>query len=84
MTFDGLFQYLPDLLGKAGLLLQFSAPAQPDVELRRAAVRSMANLCLRCVAASSGGLQKCTSASTGPARCRCMNFKRRVFLDTCA
>ncbi|NWR51335.1 HEAT6 protein, partial [Regulus satrapa] len=39
-------KYLPDLLGKAGLLLQFSEPAQPDVELRRAAVRSMANLCL--------------------------------------
>uniref|UniRef100_A0A8B9Q700 HEAT repeat-containing protein 6 n=1 Tax=Apteryx owenii TaxID=8824 RepID=A0A8B9Q700_APTOW len=39
-------KYLPDLLGKAGLLLQFSDSAQPDVELRRAAVRSMANLCL--------------------------------------
>uniref|UniRef100_A0A8C4KB82 HEAT repeat-containing protein 6 n=1 Tax=Dromaius novaehollandiae TaxID=8790 RepID=A0A8C4KB82_DRONO len=39
-------KYLPDLLGKAGLLLQFSDSAQLDVELRRAAVRSMANLCL--------------------------------------
>ncbi|NWS96857.1 HEAT6 protein, partial [Mionectes macconnelli] len=39
-------KYLPDLLGRSGLLLQFSDPAQPDVELRRAAVRSMANLCL--------------------------------------
>uniref|UniRef100_A0A8C6ZHK9 HEAT repeat-containing protein 6 n=1 Tax=Nothoprocta perdicaria TaxID=30464 RepID=A0A8C6ZHK9_NOTPE len=39
-------RYLPDLLGKAGLLLQYSDCAQPDVELRRAAVRSMANLCL--------------------------------------
>ncbi|XP_010163991.1 HEAT repeat-containing protein 6 [Antrostomus carolinensis] len=39
-------KYLPDLLGKTGLLVQFSDPAQPDVELRRAAVRSMANLCL--------------------------------------
>ncbi|NWY04485.1 HEAT6 protein, partial [Nothoprocta ornata] len=39
-------KYLPDLLGKAGLLLQYSDCAQPDVELRRAAVRSMANLCL--------------------------------------
>ncbi|NXX12747.1 HEAT6 protein, partial [Podargus strigoides] len=39
-------KHLPDLLGKTGLLLQFSDPAQPDVELRRAAVRSMANLCL--------------------------------------
>ncbi|NXL92525.1 HEAT6 protein, partial [Alectura lathami] len=39
-------KYLPDLLGKAGLLVQFSDPSQPDVELRRAAVLSMANLCL--------------------------------------
>uniref|UniRef100_A0A663M965 HEAT repeat-containing protein 6 n=1 Tax=Athene cunicularia TaxID=194338 RepID=A0A663M965_ATHCN len=39
-------KYLPDLLGQAGLLVQFSDAAQPDVELRRAAVRSMANLCL--------------------------------------
>ncbi|NWR78086.1 HEAT6 protein, partial [Centropus unirufus] len=39
-------KYLPDLLGKDGLLLQFNDTAQPDVELRRAAVRSMANLCL--------------------------------------
>ncbi|KFO08774.1 HEAT repeat-containing protein 6, partial [Balearica regulorum gibbericeps] len=39
-------KYLPDLLGKSGLLVQFSDSAQPDVELRRAAVRSMANLCL--------------------------------------
>ncbi|XP_009467449.1 PREDICTED: HEAT repeat-containing protein 6 [Nipponia nippon] len=39
-------KYLPDLLGKTGLLVQFSDSAQPDMELRRAAVRSMANLCL--------------------------------------
>ncbi|XP_064022116.1 HEAT repeat-containing protein 6 [Pogoniulus pusillus] len=39
-------KHLPDLLGQAGLLLQFSAATQTDVELRRAAVRSMANLCL--------------------------------------
>ncbi|NWR89796.1 HEAT6 protein, partial [Furnarius figulus] len=39
-------KYLPDLLGGTGLLVQFCDPAQPDVELRRAAVRSMANLCL--------------------------------------
>ncbi|XP_054250250.1 HEAT repeat-containing protein 6 [Indicator indicator] len=39
-------KHLPDLLGQAGLLLQFSSAAQQDVELRRAAVRSMANLCL--------------------------------------
>lgn len=51
MTFGDLFQYLADLLGKTGLLVQFSDAAQPDVELRRAAVRSMANLCLRCVQA---------------------------------
>ncbi|NWW88106.1 HEAT6 protein, partial [Rhynochetos jubatus] len=39
-------KYLPDLLGKNGLLVQLSDSAQPDMELRRAAVRSMANLCL--------------------------------------
>ncbi|NWY58448.1 HEAT6 protein, partial [Chionis minor] len=39
-------KYLPDLLGKNGLLVQLSDSAQPDVELRRAAVRGMANLCL--------------------------------------
>ncbi|NXU79925.1 HEAT6 protein, partial [Oreotrochilus melanogaster] len=39
-------QYLPDLLGQTGLLVQLSDSAQPDAELRRAAVRSMANLCL--------------------------------------
>ncbi|KAK2525354.1 Heatr6 [Columba livia] len=39
-------KYLPDLLGKTGLLVQFSHSAQPDAELRRAAVRGMANLCL--------------------------------------
>ncbi|KAM8797210.1 HEAT repeat-containing protein 6 [Eudromia elegans] len=39
-------KYLPDLLGKAGLLLQYSDCAQPDVEVRRAALRGMANLCL--------------------------------------
>ncbi|XP_074016722.1 HEAT repeat-containing protein 6 [Numenius arquata] len=39
-------KYLPDLLGETGLLVRFSDSAQPDVELRRAAVRGMANLCL--------------------------------------
>ncbi|XP_068011058.1 HEAT repeat-containing protein 6 [Melanerpes formicivorus] len=39
-------QHLPALLGQAGLLLQLSAAAQPHLELRRAAVHSMANLCL--------------------------------------
>ncbi|KAJ7308893.1 hypothetical protein JRQ81_008168 [Phrynocephalus forsythii] len=39
-------KYLPDLLGKHGLLVQLSSPAQTDMELKRAAVHSMANLCL--------------------------------------
>ncbi|XP_029468389.1 HEAT repeat-containing protein 6 [Rhinatrema bivittatum] len=39
-------KYLPDLLGKTGILVQFSAPTQPDPDLWRAAVHSMANLCL--------------------------------------
>ncbi|XP_019348983.2 HEAT repeat-containing protein 6 isoform X2 [Alligator mississippiensis] len=39
-------KYLPDLLGKNGLLVQFSGPCQTDWDLRRAAVHSMANLCL--------------------------------------
>ncbi|XP_041054234.1 HEAT repeat-containing protein 6 isoform X1 [Carcharodon carcharias] len=39
-------KFLPDLLGKKGILLQLSAPTQPDVDLRRAAVYCMANLCL--------------------------------------
>ncbi|XP_066492279.1 HEAT repeat-containing protein 6 [Tiliqua scincoides] len=39
-------KYLPNLLGKNGLLVQFSSPAQTDIELKRAAVHSMANLCL--------------------------------------
>uniref|UniRef100_A0A4W3IK34 HEAT repeat-containing protein 6 n=1 Tax=Callorhinchus milii TaxID=7868 RepID=A0A4W3IK34_CALMI len=37
---------LPDLLGKDGILLQLSSPTQTDVELRRAAVYCMVNLCL--------------------------------------
>ncbi|KAG9351606.1 hypothetical protein JZ751_022857 [Albula glossodonta] len=39
-------RHLPDLLGRGGVLLQYSSPSQPDVELRRAAVHCMANLCL--------------------------------------
>ncbi|XP_072909440.1 HEAT repeat-containing protein 6 [Hemitrygon akajei] len=39
-------KFLPDLLGKNGILLQLSAPAESDVDLRRAAVYCMANLCL--------------------------------------
>lgn len=35
--------------------MQFSDCTQPDVELRRAAVRGMANLCLGCVPAGSDG-----------------------------
>ncbi|KAJ8386247.1 hypothetical protein AAFF_G00175670 [Aldrovandia affinis] len=37
---------LPDLLGHGGVLLLYISPSQPDVELRRAAVHCMANLCL--------------------------------------
>ncbi|KAM6467286.1 HEAT repeat-containing protein 6 isoform 2-T2 [Liasis olivaceus] len=39
-------KYLPDLLGENGLLMQFSSPAQTDPERKRAAIHSMANLCL--------------------------------------
>ncbi|XP_067328105.1 HEAT repeat-containing protein 6 isoform X1 [Anolis sagrei] len=39
-------KYLPALLGKGGLLIQLSSAAQTDTELKRAAVHSMANLCL--------------------------------------
>ncbi|XP_048221828.1 HEAT repeat-containing protein 6 [Perognathus longimembris pacificus] len=39
-------KYLPDLLGKTGLLTKLSDLAQSDAEVRRAAVHCMANLCL--------------------------------------
>ncbi|XP_075417537.1 HEAT repeat-containing protein 6 [Tenrec ecaudatus] len=39
-------KYLPDLVGKTGLLMKLSDPAQADPEVRRAAVHCMANLCL--------------------------------------
>ncbi|KAM6163938.1 HEAT repeat-containing protein 6 [Rhynchocyon petersi] len=39
-------KYLPDLVGKTGLLMKLSDPAQSDPEVRRAAVHCMANLCL--------------------------------------
>ncbi|XP_003929110.2 HEAT repeat-containing protein 6 isoform X1 [Saimiri boliviensis] len=39
-------KYLPELLGKTGLLLKLSDLAQSDPEVRRAAVHCMANLCL--------------------------------------
>nr|XP_021497154.1 HEAT repeat-containing protein 6 [Meriones unguiculatus] len=39
-------KYLPDLLGKSGLLTKLSDLGHPDPEVRRAAVHCMANLCL--------------------------------------
>nr|XP_003469514.2 HEAT repeat-containing protein 6 [Cavia porcellus] len=39
-------KFLPDLLGKTGLLLKMSDLTQSDPEVRRAAVHCMANLCL--------------------------------------
>nr|XP_048302631.1 HEAT repeat-containing protein 6 [Myodes glareolus] len=39
-------KYLPDLLGKSGLLMKLSDSAHSDPEVRRAAVHCMANLCL--------------------------------------
>ncbi|XP_003795669.1 HEAT repeat-containing protein 6 [Otolemur garnettii] len=39
-------KYLPDLLGKTGILTKLSDLAQSDLEVRRAAVHCMANLCL--------------------------------------
>ncbi|XP_006154486.1 HEAT repeat-containing protein 6 isoform X1 [Tupaia chinensis] len=39
-------KYLPDLLGKTGLLMKLSDLAQSDPEVRRAAVHCLANLCL--------------------------------------
>ncbi|XP_055982961.1 HEAT repeat-containing protein 6 [Sorex fumeus] len=39
-------KYLPDLLGKTGLLVKMSDLTQSDPEVRRAAVHCMANLCL--------------------------------------
>ncbi|XP_037543328.1 HEAT repeat-containing protein 6 [Nematolebias whitei] len=40
-------QLVNDLLGEDGLLLQYSSPSQPNVELRRVALIFMANTCLR-------------------------------------
>nr|XP_004664529.2 HEAT repeat-containing protein 6 [Jaculus jaculus] len=39
-------KYLPDLLGKSGLLMKLSDLAHSDPEVRRVAVHCMANLCL--------------------------------------
>ncbi|XP_017273447.1 HEAT repeat-containing protein 6 [Kryptolebias marmoratus] len=40
-------QLISDLLGEDGVLLQYSSPSQPNVELRRVALTCMANVCLR-------------------------------------
>ncbi|KAM7374354.1 hypothetical protein PAMP_007018 [Pampus punctatissimus] len=40
-------QHLIDLLGEDGVLLLYSSPSQPDMELRRVALTCMANICLR-------------------------------------
>lgn len=40
-------QRLSNLLGEGGVLLLYSAPSQPDMELRRVALNCMANVCLR-------------------------------------
>ncbi|XP_053188243.1 HEAT repeat-containing protein 6 [Scomber japonicus] len=40
-------QHLNDLLGEDGLLLLYSSPSQPDMELCRVALTCMANICLR-------------------------------------
>uniref|UniRef100_A0A8D3CWF0 HEAT repeat-containing protein 6 n=1 Tax=Scophthalmus maximus TaxID=52904 RepID=A0A8D3CWF0_SCOMX len=40
-------QHLSDLLVEDGVLLQYSAPSQPNMELRRVALICMANICLR-------------------------------------
>ncbi|XP_070700331.1 HEAT repeat-containing protein 6 [Pempheris klunzingeri] len=40
-------QHLSDLLGEDGVLLLYSSPSQPNIELRRVALTCMANVCLR-------------------------------------
>ncbi|KAM3600846.1 uncharacterized protein V6R79_003569 [Siganus canaliculatus] len=40
-------QHLSDLLNEGGVLLQYSSPSQPDMELWRVALTCMANICLR-------------------------------------
>ncbi|TDH04887.1 hypothetical protein EPR50_G00137710 [Perca flavescens] len=40
-------QHLNDLLGEDGVLLLYSSPSQPNMELRRVALTCMANICLR-------------------------------------
>ncbi|XP_074467012.1 HEAT repeat-containing protein 6 [Sebastes fasciatus] len=40
-------QHLSDLLGEEGVLLLYSSPSQPNMELRHVALTCMANICLR-------------------------------------
>ncbi|KAM6907605.1 HEAT repeat-containing protein 6 [Xenentodon cancila] len=40
-------QLVSDLLGEEGVLLQYSSPSQPNMELRRVTLTCMANICLR-------------------------------------
>nr|XP_046266556.1 HEAT repeat-containing protein 6 [Scatophagus argus] len=40
-------QHLSGLLGEDGVLLLYSSPSQPNMELRRVALTCMANICLR-------------------------------------
>ncbi|KAM4545407.1 HEAT repeat-containing protein 6 [Odontesthes bonariensis] len=40
-------QHISDLLDEDGVLLQYSSPSQPNMELRRVALTCMANICLR-------------------------------------
>ncbi|TNN63459.1 HEAT repeat-containing protein 6 [Liparis tanakae] len=42
-----LKHHLRELLGEDGVLLRYSSPSQPNVELRRVALTCMANICLR-------------------------------------
>ncbi|KAJ0062067.1 hypothetical protein NL108_015269, partial [Boleophthalmus pectinirostris] len=40
-------QHLESLLSENGILLQYSSPSQPDLELQRVSLNCMANICLR-------------------------------------
>ncbi|KAL6098627.1 heatr6 [Pungitius sinensis] len=40
-------QHLRNLLGEDGVLLRYSSPSQPNIELRHVALTCMANICLR-------------------------------------
>ncbi|XP_030637868.1 HEAT repeat-containing protein 6 [Chanos chanos] len=39
-------RHFPELLGRDGILVRYSDPSQPDIELRHSSVHCMANLCL--------------------------------------